>query len=107
MKTIANLYRSICKLKYLFGKKVIDRKRLKFVYEDLCYLRDEWTGSIKEKYLRISGTILRKLLVDGLLITVWNEIKEKSLKVPEKYSLTLKYLEEGTKKIKKRREEIM
>lgn len=36
-----------------------------------------------------------------------NEETAKDLVVPEKYSLTLKYLEEGTKKIKKRRQEII
>jgi len=52
-------------------------------------------------------------LIDGdkflelLEKNISNKKTEKSLKVPEKYSLTLKYLEEGTKKIKKRREEIM
>ena len=50
---------------------------LKVVYEDLCFLRDEWNDRIDSKTIRITGPILRKLLVEDRLQIAWNEINTK------------------------------
>lgn len=50
----------------------MDEKYLiKTVREDLLFLKDKWTQDIDEVSLRISSTILRKLLVENKLSQVW------------------------------------
>ena len=48
---------------------------LKVVYEDLYFLRDEWNNKIDPKTIRITGSILRRLLVESELQKAWNGIK--------------------------------
>lgn len=55
-----------------------DIKLLKIVYEDLCFLRDEWNDRIDPKTIRITGSLLRRLLVDDKLQKAWNEINSKT-----------------------------
>jgi len=50
-----------------------DQKQLlNVVYSDLCYIRDEWNEVIEDDKLRRDSTVLRRLLVDGDLLRVWN-----------------------------------
>ena len=50
-----------------------DQKQLlNVVYSDLCYIRDEWDEVIEDDKLRRDSTVLRRLLVDGDLLRVWN-----------------------------------
>jgi len=51
---------------------------LKVVYEDLCFLRDEWNDRIDPKTIRVTGPILRRLLVEDKLQIAWNEINSKT-----------------------------
>ena len=57
---------------------MVDLELLKIVYEDLCYLRDEWNDRIEPAAIRITGSLLRRLLVDDKLQKAWNEINSKT-----------------------------
>jgi len=53
------------------------KKILKNVYEDLCYLKERWNDSIEPKEIRVTGSILRRLIVESHLKIAWNKIYEK------------------------------
>ena len=64
-----------------------DLEFLKVVFKDLCYLRDNWTGRIDSEAIRVTGPILRKLLIENYLMRAWNEIG------PENQSLNFKIVD--------------
>jgi hypothetical protein len=48
-----------------------DNVLLRVVFNDLDYLHQNWDQTIEENSLRISSTILRRLLVEGVLQRAW------------------------------------
>ncbi len=57
---------------------MVDLELLNIVHEDLCFLRDEWNDKIDPKAIRITGPILRRLLIEDMLQIAWNEINPKN-----------------------------
>jgi len=48
-----------------------DNVLLRVVFNDLDYLHKNWDQTIEENSLRVTSTILRRLLVDGVLQRAW------------------------------------
>ncbi len=57
---------------------MVDLELLNYVYEDLSYLKNEWNSNIEPKTIRITGVLLRRLLVEDMLQKAWNEINSKN-----------------------------
>jgi len=61
---------------YFLGVLIMPEKKdelLKIVREDLNYLENNWNDNATEDLLRISSTILRRLIVEGMLQRAWKE----------------------------------
>lgn len=74
---------------------------LRVVFGDLDYLRKEWDQTISENSLRVSSTILRRLLVEGGLQRAWKAAGFEKEPIITAHSLTphLQYMERVSQKI--------
>jgi hypothetical protein len=75
---------------------------LRIVFDDLAYLHEEWDQAITANSLRVSSPVLRRLLVDDVLLQrAWKAVGfEKSPKITA-YSLKpdLQYMKEASRPV--------